>query len=245
MILGFTLFAIGGAIVAVTLLIVFGRTPRSREGTFSGSALSFLGSVSLSSFTLIAAFLIASSWSNLNTARGHTYDEARALNTAYQDADPTTQTLLHGYVTSVIDTEWPDMIHHQQASPITWKALDDVRAHVETLPVSAARTQELTDLTTVYTTRQIRLADTHASLPTPLYPALFATGILVLLYAPVSGLSHHWREACALGLVGAVIGFGVFMVLQMTHPYTGPIHVTPTAYTQSLTRFTQLSTGSA
>jgi hypothetical protein len=242
LILGFVLFALLGAAAAVVILAAFGRTHRSREGTFSGGALGFLGSASLSSFILVAAFLIAGSWSNLNTARGHTFDEARALNAAYTDADPTTRPLLRDYVTSVIGSEWGAMAHGS-ASPGTWNDLDAVRAHVETLTDPAVKSQELSDLATVYTTRQIRLADTQASLPAPLYPALIATGLLVLLYAPIAGLTFHLRESVALGLVGAVVGFGIYMVLHMTHPYVGPIHVTPVAYTQSLARFAQLSSG--
>ena len=242
MILGFILFALLGAVIAVLVLIAFGRTPRSREGTFSPGALGFLGSASLSSFVLVAAFLIAGSWSNINTAKGHTFDEARALNAAYTDADTTTRPLLRDYVTSVIHAEFKTM-EHGQADNTTWHDLDMVREHVEAEPASAARTQELSDLDDVYTTRQIRLADTSDTLPAPLYPALVATGLLVLLYAPIAGLTFSLRESVALGLVGAVVGFAVFMVLHMTHPYTGPVHVTPVAYTQSLTRFAQLSGG--
>lgn len=242
MIFGFITFALLGAVVAVLVLVAFGRTPRSREGTFSGGALGFLGSASLSSFVLVAAFLIAGSWSNINTAKGHTFDEARALNAAYTDADTTTRPLLRDYVTSVIHSEFATM-EHGQADNTTWADLDRVREHVEAEPVTAARTQELSDLDDVYTARQIRLADTSDTLPAPLYPALVATGLLVLLYAPIAGLTFSLRESVALGLVGAVVGFAVFMVLHMTHPYTGPVHVTPVAYTQSLTRFAQLSGG--
>ena len=242
MILGFISFVLLGAVVAVLVLVAFGRTPRSREGTFSGGALGFLGSASLSSFVLVAAFLIAGSWSNINTAKGHTFDEARALNAAYTDADTTTRPLLRDYVTSVIHGEFATMAHGR-ADNATWHDLDLVREHVEKEPVTTAGTQELSDLDEVYTTRQIRLADTSDTLPGPLYPALIGTGLLVLLYAPIAGLTFSLREAVALGLVGAVVGFAVFMVLHMTHPYTGPVHVTPIAYTQSLTRFAQLSDG--
>jgi len=242
LILGFISFVLLGAVIAVLVLVAFGRTPRSREGTFSGGALGFLGSASLSSFVLVAAFLIAGSWSNINTAKGHTFDEARALNAAYTDADTTTRPLLRDYVTSVIHGEFATMAHGR-ADNATWHDLDLVREHVEKEPVTTASTQELSDLDEVYTTRQIRLADTSDTLPGPLYPALIGTGLLVLLYAPIAGLTFSLREAVALGLVGAVVGFAVFMVLHMTHPYTGPVHVTPIAYTQSLTRFAQLSDG--
>ncbi|WP_037577724.1 bestrophin-like domain [Phaeacidiphilus oryzae] len=242
-VLGFVLCALAGGAVAVAVLAGFGRTHRSRQGTFSGGALSFLGSASLSSFILVAAFLIAGSWSNINTARSHTFDEARALNTAYSDADPATRALLHTYVTGVIGPEWHSMSAHGAADPATWQSLDTVRARVLAEPQSPARTQELTDLAAVYTARQIRLADTGVSLPAPLYPALVATGLLVLLYAPIAGLTFHLRESLALGLVGAVVGFGIFFVLNMPHPYVGPLHVTPAAYQQSLTRFAQLSSG--
>lgn len=116
-----------------------------------------------------------------------------------------------------------------------------MRAHVDALPDSPQRTTLLSDLDDVYTKRQIRLADASVSLPAPLYPALIGTGMLVLLYAPIAGLTFQRREAIALGLVGAVVGFGIYLVLHMTHPYSGPMHVTPVAYQQSLERFTQLS----
>ena len=245
MILGFILCALIGGTIAVVLLASFGRTHRSREGTFSGGALGFLGSASLSSFILVIAFLIAGSWSNINTAKGHTFDEARALNAAYTDADTTTRPLLTAYVTSVIHHEFATMSSTGKADNATWADLDKVREHVLAMPVTPAQTQELSDLDDVYTTRQIRLADTSDSLPGPLYPAMVATGLLVLLYAPIAGLTFQLREAIALGLVGAVVGFGIFMVFQMSHPYAGPVHVTPIAYTQSLTRFAQLSAGTS
>ncbi|WP_035844740.1 bestrophin-like domain [Kitasatospora azatica] len=229
-----------GAALAVGILAVFGRTARSREGIFSGGALSFLGSASLSSFILVAAFLIAGSWSNLNTARGHTWDEARALNAAYTDADDSTRPLLRSYVSDVIGPDFEAMTHGD-AAPTAWAGLDAVRAHVEALPASPQRATMLSELDDIYTKRQIRLADASLSLPAPLYPALIGTGLLVLLYAPIAGLTFQRREAIALGLVGSVVGFGIYLVLHMTHPYTGPMHVTPVAYQQSLERFTQLS----
>ncbi|WP_157536062.1 bestrophin-like domain [Kitasatospora mediocidica] len=238
--LGIIVAVIIGGGVAVAILAAFGRTSRSREGTFSGGALGFLGSASLSSFMLVTAFLIAGSWSNLNTARGHTWDEARSLNAAYTDADPTTRPLLRAYVTDVIGPDFKAM-SHGTADAGTWAGLDAVRSHVEALPASEQRTTMLADLDDIYTKRQIRLADATASLPAPLYPALIATGLLVLLYAPIAGLTFQRREAVALGLVGAVVGFGVYLVLHMTHPYSGPVHVTPVAYQQSLDRFSQLS----
>ncbi|GAA1275667.1 hypothetical protein GCM10009665_73460 [Kitasatospora nipponensis] len=238
--LGIVIAVVLGAILAVGILAAFGRTSRSREGVFSGGALSFLGSASLSSFILVTAFLIAGSWSNLNTARGHTWDEARALNAAYTDADASTRPLLRGYVTDVIGPDFEAMTHGG-AAPAAWAGLDAVRAQVQALPASPQRSAELADLADIYTKRQIRLADASVSLPEPLYPALVGTALLVLLYAPIAGLTFHRREAVALGLVGAVVGFGVYLVLHMTHPYTGPMHVTPVAYQQSLERFTQLS----
>jgi hypothetical protein len=238
--IGIVLAVVLGAGLAVGILAAFGRTTRSREGNFSSGALSFLGSASLSSFILVAAFLIAGSWSNINTARSHTWDEARALNAAYTDADAGTRPLLRAYVNDVIGPDFQAMARGN-ADPTAWSSLDAVRMHVEAMPASPQRSAMISDLDDIYTKRQIRLADTSLSLPAPLYPALIGAGLLVLLYAPIAGLTFQHREAIALGLVGAVVGFGIYLVLHMTHPYTGPMHVTPVAYQQSLDRFTQLS----
>jgi hypothetical protein len=238
--IGIVLAVLIGSALAVGILAAFGRTARSREGSFSSGALGFLGSASLSSFMLVTGFLIAGSWSNLNTARAHTWDEARSLNAAYTDADPGTRPLLRSYVSEVIGPDFQAMTHGS-ASATAWAGLDAVRNHVEAMPDSPQRASLLSDLDDVYTKRQIRLADASLSLPAPLYPALIGTGVLVLLYAPIAGLTFKRREAVALGLVGAVVGFGIYLVLHMTHPYSGPMHVTPVAYQQSLERFTQLS----
>ena len=72
-----------GVIAAAGLARLLGRSERAVSGSHNPQALSVVGSALLSSFILLTAFLIASTWSTYNTDRQHTYDEARSVTTAY------------------------------------------------------------------------------------------------------------------------------------------------------------------
>ena len=255
MILASFLCALIGAGCAFTLTWGLSRTPSSREASKAAPALSFVGSTTLSMFVLCLGFLVASSWQEHGTARDHSYSEARALATVYAaagglaDGDRTqVRSSLRQYVTLVVDDEWPMMGRHR-SSAAAWLTLDQADGTLERLAGGAGRptpAQALAVSNTskamedVYQMRSQRISDVRWTVLPQLEYALVATGLLVLLFPALVGINAGPRHLVMMVLLGAVLGFGIFLVISLQHPFSGPTGISPAAYTQAVARFDQL-----
>ncbi|WP_194895020.1 DUF4239 domain-containing protein [Catenulispora pinisilvae] len=241
-----------GVIVAVGLARMLGRSERAVSGSHNPQALSVVGSALLSSFILVTAFLIASTWSTYNTDRQHTYDEARSVTTAYwlagklQPADrDRVRAGLTMYADQVIADDWPAMGRHQ-TSDTAAATLDALRVEVGAVkPATAADEQDRADVSAalddLYSKRLIRAADVNYSMPSLLYLALVIAAVLLVAYPPLVGLTANLRNTVVLSGLGAMVGLGILIVIGLSHPYSEPLSIAPTAFRHALQQFTQIN----
>ncbi|MEY9934228.1 hypothetical protein ABH926_008892 [Catenulispora sp. GP43] len=241
-----------GVIVAVGLARLLGRSERAVSGSHNPQALSVVGSALLSSFILLTAFLIASTWSTYNTDRQHTYDEARSVTTAYwlagklQPADrDRVRAGLTMYANEVVADDWPAMGRHQ-TSDTSAAALDGLRIEVGAIhPATAADEKDRADvaaaLDDVYSKRLIRAADVNYSMPSLLYIAMVIAAILLVAYPPLVGLTANGRNVIVLSGLGAMVGLGILIVIGLSQPYSEPLSIEPTAFRHALQQFTQIN----
>jgi len=241
-----------GVGIAIVLAKVLGRTERAASGNYNPQALSAIGSALLSSFILVTAFLIAGTWSTYNTDRQHTYDEARSATTAYwlagklpaADRDRV-RAELTTYVNQVIRKDWPVMAGHQ-TSDQAYATLDGLRADVAAIhPADAAAEKKRADLAAalddVYAKRLIRAADVNYDMPTLIYIALIIAAVLLVGYPPLVGLTANGRNVALLAGLGAMVAIGIFIVIALSHPFSQPLRIQPTAFRHALDRFAQMN----
>ncbi|GAA2047038.1 hypothetical protein GCM10009839_59800 [Catenulispora yoronensis] len=240
-----------GVAIAVALSTLLGRSERASSGTYNPQALSVIGSALLSSFILVTAFLIAGTWSTYNTDRQHTYDEARAATTAYWLAGklpPTDRDRVRGelttYVHQVISKDWPAMGDHQ-TSDQAYATLDGLRADVAAIHSADAtaekkRSDLAASLDDIYSKRLIRAADVNYDMPKLLYVALIIAALLLIAYPPLVGLTANGRNVVLLSGLGAMVGLGIFIVVALSHPYSEPLTIQPSAFRHALERFGQI-----
>jgi hypothetical protein len=241
-----------GVIVAVGLATLLGRSERAVSGSHNPQALSVVGSALLSSFILVTAFLIASTWSTYNTDRQHTYDEARSVTTTYwvagklQPADrDEVRAGLTSYADQVIADDWPAMGRHRISEGAA-ATLDGLRVEVAGIhPATAAQEKDRADvgaaLDDIYSKRLIRAADVNYSMPSLLYIALVIAAVLLVAYPPLVGLTANGRNVVLLAGLGAMVGLGILIVIGLSHPYSEPLRIAPTAFRHALEQFTQIT----
>lgn len=238
-----------GAVLAVGAALWLGRSARSREGSFNPQALTFAGGVVLSSFILVTGFLIVGAWQLQSVSRSHAHEEARVLAKTYaragelapQDRDAV-RTRIAAYTRAVIDVEFPDLAEHR-ASPEAWRELDAAQGALQAIPEdrrAAAFDATSASLDEVYVKRYARLADLDAVSPSIMVVAMVVAGILVLVYPPLVGMTANPRNVALLGFAGAIVGFGIVLVLQLRDPFTAPLNVTPSAFQAAMERYAQL-----
>lgn len=241
---------LGGA-TAFGLTWALSRSEASKKAHLEAPALSFVGSATLALFILTAAFLVASSWQQRNFASDHTYQEARGLESAYAEAGALPAALrrparqqLRSYVQEVAGPEWT-LMRRQEMSPRAAKMLDRAR-------LTAAQAQGTSDeqktakeslaaaLDSVATARNQRSSDMRWAVPDPIFYALIATAVLVVLFPALVGVNAGPRHMLVMIVLGTVLGFGVYLVSNLQHSFTPPLGIEPDAYHQTLTRFDQL-----
>lgn len=241
-----------GAIVAAGLARLLGRSERAVSGSHNPQALSVVGSALLSSFILLTAFLIASTWSTYNTDRQHTYDEARSVTTAYWLAgklQPVDRDRVRAgltlYTNEVVTDDWPAMGRHR-TSDTAAGALDSLRVAVGAIhPATAADEKARSDvagaLDDVYAKRLILAADVNYTMPSLLYFALVIAALLLVAYPPLVGLTVNGRNVVLLSGLGAMVGLGILIVMGLSQPYSEPLSIEPTAFRHALQQFMQIN----
>jgi hypothetical protein len=246
-----TLALVAGVTVAAGLARLLGRSERALSGSHNPQALSVVGSALLSSFILLTAFLIASTWSTYNTDRQHTYDEARAATTAYwlagklQPADrDRIRAGLTAYANEVVADDWPAMGRHQ-TSDTAAGTLDGLRVAAGAIhPAAAAEEKARSDvaaaLDDVYAKRLIRAADVTYTMPSLLYLAMVLAALLLVAYPPLVGLTVNGRNVVVLSGLGAMVGLGILIVIGLSQPYSEPLSIEPTAFRHALRQFSQI-----
>lgn len=245
------LCALVGAVGAFVLTWALSRSEASKQAHLEAPALAFVGSATLALFVLTAAFLVASSWQQRNAASDHTYQEARGLESAYAAAGalPAVQgqpvrRQLRAYVPEVAGPEWA-LMRRQEMSPRASRVLDEARlsaarAQGTSEEDKAAKETLTTALDTVTTARNQRSSDMRWSVPDPIFYALIATAVLVVLFPALVGINAGPRHMLVMIMLGTVLGFGVYLVSSLQHSFAPPLGVEPDAYRQTLTRFDQL-----
>ncbi|MGW2863147.1 bestrophin-like domain [Streptomyces sp. NPDC001205] len=240
-----------GAAAAWGLTWALSRTEASKRAHLEAPALAFVGSATLALFVLTAAFLVASSWQQRNAASDHTYQEARGLESAYVAAGALppaqgqpTRRQLRAYVTEVNGPEW-ELMRHQEMSSRASGMLDGARltaSHAQGTsdPQKTAQETLATALDTVSTARNQRSSDMRWTVPDPIFYALIATALLVVLFPALVGINAGPRHMLVMILLGTVLGFGVYLVSSLQHSFNPPLGIEPDAYRQTLARFDQL-----
>lgn len=245
------LYAFLGAATACGLTWALSRSEASRKAHLEAPALSFVGSATLALFVLTAAFLVASSWQQRNSASDHTYQESRNLESAYADSRglpldvrSRTREQLRTYTREVAGPEW-SLMRSREMSQRAAGALDEARqlvAHAHTTGDEQEEAKQVvrTELDNVAVARNQRSSDMRWSVPVPIFYALISTAVLVVLFPALVGINAGPRHMLVMILLGTVLGFAVYLVAGLRHSFAPPLGIEPDAFRQALARFDQL-----
>jgi hypothetical protein len=184
-------------------------------------------------------------WTTNDTARQNTYAEAQALVEGYWQANrlpvaeaTTVHDDLRGYTTFVINDEWP-VLANGNVSQQGWTMLDALRGNLMSLDYTEknyadADTAVLDQISNVYAARRQRAVDAAATLPEAVSVFAILTGLLVVLFPFLVGVRPQGRALVPLAITAALIGAGLFLIIDNNHVFSGGIAVTSEAFKSAL-----------
>lgn len=241
------------AISAAVLAVLAAWLVNRRRGGDPGQAgqaviesLKVIGSL----FVICFAFVTVNALSDIDRARKNTYAEAFSLRQVYWAADAMAeadraqiQASVRSYAGDVAAREWLSM-KRGSMDEATWRQLDRLREQVGSLRSTndrerIAQEEALGALRKVYEARGERVADVAEGLPDVMVWAMIVNGLLLLLVLIAVGFRQNPVQLTILGVVTAVMALGMFIVIELNHPFGDGISVSPEAFTDLLGKLSQ------
>jgi hypothetical protein len=243
---GCVLAAVAAVALVVIVDVLSSRFGKSKvDEAPDGVASSHGGAMIKSLFLMAFALGLILPWTTNDSARQNTYAEAQAVIEAYWQANrlPAAEAAivhndLRNYTTFVINDEWPVMATGE-LSQQGWTMLDNMRGSLMALNYadkfsSDADTAVLNQVSDIYAARRQRAVDADASLPEAVIVFAVITGILVIIYPFLVGVRPRGKAIAPILLTSALIGAGLYLIVDNNHVFSGGIAVKPDAFQSAL-----------
>ncbi|MGB8503579.1 DUF4239 domain-containing protein [Mycobacterium sp.] len=231
-------------VVALSLLGLFSfrrlvsQTRLENAHSVSGEVFFSLAGVL---YAVLVAFVVVVVWEQFGHAEQATESEASAIadllrdSHAFPAADrPQVQQALIAYLEDVRNDEFPRMRKgeaiEQQSEQLThvWES------YLKIQPVSrteiAFYDQAIHRLDDLSTSRKERIATGAAEIPGELWVLLIGGGAIVMAFTFMFGTPDAVVHATAVALTAALMGFVMYLIFALEHPFVGTLSVKPEAY---------------
>jgi hypothetical protein len=241
--------AVGVVILAALLLAKLGRgsddnDPNGPTSRHTGAMLSAL-------FLMAFAISVVVPWTTADEARQNTHAESEAIVGAYWAAAELpapvgrqVQAGLRDYVHFVLDSEW-HVMRHDRISEAGWSRLDALRTQVVDLRVTGnqaedARTAVLDQFQLISAARSQRGLDAKARPPVGLIYLTALTGLMTAIFPFLSGARPRGMTIIPLGVMAALLGFGIYLTVDISHVFSGGLRVKPDAFSAAQHEFQRI-----
>lgn len=231
--------AVGVVAMAAVLFAKWGRGSDDRAN--DGTTAKHTGAMLSALFLMAFAIAIVVPWTTADAARQNTHAESDAIVGAYWAAaeipaplGPRVQAGLRDYVSFVVGREW-EVMRRDRLDPAGWSRLDALRAEVvrmraTTAQAEDARTALLGQFQAISSARGQRALDAAARPPVALLYLTALTGLTTAVFPYLVGARPRGTTMIPLGVMAALLGFGVYLTFDISHAFRGGLRVGPEAF---------------
>lgn len=200
-------------------------------------------------YSVVLGFLVGTVWTQFASAQQTADTEAGAVADAFNYAGNVRppqraelQRLIARYAMEVHDVEW-FYAERGLEDPVAQALLDRaVRATIALRPVGrggagaivqseAMRDWLLTSLREIGDARRLRVLQSKSRLPAGMLEALILGGVMVIAFIFFFGVKVYFRQMAMTALVAGSIGLFFGLVVELSTPYSGAIHISRDAWT--------------
>jgi hypothetical protein len=198
-------------------------------------------------YAVLLAFVVITVWTNNDSARKTTFQEADALAGIYwisrelpAPLGPQLEQQTLAYAHTVTDQEWPLMADHH-SDPDATKLVYQMRSSVFSINPTSAQQQVLYEhavshLEDLASQRRARLNQVDDEVPVLLWVALIVGGVLTVGFTFLFGLSNTLAHTLMVLSLGALVVVSLLIIKEMDFPFAGATAVKPTAFDVFLQR---------
>lgn len=192
-------------------------------------------------YAVTLAFIVIVTWEEFRAASVNVNAEAAALRGLYRDAGALPEPVASDMDRLVVD-------YAREVSAGEWAALDkgqSSQAAFDELGTMFSSLQSVHDLSPSQQTflaaalerlndvtqhRADRISAAEESTPSVLWAAIILGGIVTMGFALIFGVSNERLHYLMVGGFTAVLAIQVFVILTLSHPFSGDVKVTPAPF---------------
>jgi hypothetical protein len=221
-------------IVACGALVLIRRQVGLQRLTSNNEVAGFKFAVVGVIYAVLLAFAVVVVWQRYTDAEMAVVQEAGAAAALYRlaagpEADEVaTRQALHLYLDLAIARDWPRMATQQESSQVTL-ALNVLYTTAVRLAQnsdhSVVALRILNQLDVLTQARRSRLHFAIGIMPAVLWNALILGGILTVGFTFFFGTKNLLAQVLMSGVLSVIVFMGLFVIVTIDHPFTGPVHV--------------------
>ncbi|MDO8999646.1 MAG: DUF4239 domain-containing protein [Bacteroidota bacterium] len=243
----FSLLILSGALAGGLGTYLFRRHIKLKILRSHNEVTGFLFLAIASFYALLLSFVVLVVWEQLNETHSNLSKEGSSALSLYHDIKfypDTTEskklmTAYIDFVYNVIDEELPNM-QMLKLSRKTPESFSKVFYEMEHLnPKSQFQIQLVTQmfnhLNELSTYRGLRIASIDTEIPSPMWLPIIFGAFITLMCAMLLDIEHTRIHLIITGMLGAVIGMFLFILIVLDHPYTGSHAIKPKSYKEIFT----------
>lgn len=186
-------------------------------------------------YAVLLAFAVIVVWERFEDGETAVTQEAGAAATIYRlTAGPGTEAVavrgaLTNYLELAISDDWPQMANEKE-SPAVTKALDALYTAAiaftgRSSPASATYAELLKQLDSITQARRTRLHLASGIVPEVLWGVLFGGAALTVAFTFFFGTENLAAQVMMTGILTVIVFMGLFVIVSIDHPFTGPVHI--------------------
>lgn len=199
-------------------------------------------------YAVLLAFAVIVVWERFSEAEVAVVREAGAAATVYRLAagpEPemaAVRSELSRYLQVAIEKDWPKMAVESESRETTL-ALNELYSRVLVLESTVKRPpalliELLTQLDVLTDARRTRLHLGIGIMPSVLWMALLVGGVLTVCFTFFFGATNLRAQILMTCILTVIVFMGLFVIVSIDHPFTGPVHVDSGALREVLADFT-------
>jgi Protein of unknown function (DUF4239) len=186
-------------------------------------------------YAVMLAFAVIVVWERYTEAEVAVVQEAGAAATVFRLAggsEPEAQALrvsIGNYLKLAIERDWPQMAHEKESRDVT-RALNALYAAALRFAQSGSRQPPVllelfNQIDNITKARRSRLHLAVGIVPGVLWTALTLGGVLTVTFTFFFGTENLTAQVLMTGVLSVIVFLGLFVIVSIDHPFTGPVHV--------------------
>ena len=192
-------------------------------------------------YAVLLAFIAIVVWQQHTQVQTQIEQEANQLGDLYRNAQvfpeevrTRLQSQIRAYGRIVLEKEWPAMAKGETSVDAwaaynqLWRAYQQVEARNDHERLWYSKSLDQLDQLGDY--RRLRVLSNRAAVPALMWVVLLATGIITIGFSFFFGTTNSSAQALMIAALSATIGFVLFLIWALNHPFAGLIRVEPVAF---------------